>query len=178
MNNIPRINIDDLYETKQKNDIKKVTIFNNLLDKIHQKIKIASRQKKNNEFCYFVMPEVLIGYPNYDFMQCLLYITSCLENDGFLTKYIHPNLILISWRHIVPKYVRDQIYEKTGKTVDKLGKELINESQNKLLITNFSDNKKPTTNINTNTNKNQSSYKPSGKFIYDNDLLKKIEEIL
>ena len=55
MNNIPRINIDDLYETKQKNDIKKVTIFNNLLDKIHQKIKIASRQKKNNEFCYFVI---------------------------------------------------------------------------------------------------------------------------
>tara|TARA_Y100000389_G_scaffold95236_1_gene91907 strand:+ start:15786 stop:16316 length:531 start_codon:yes stop_codon:yes gene_type:complete len=176
MNDIPRLNIDDLYETKQKNDIKKVTVFNNLLNKIHQKIKIASRQKKNNEFCYFVMPEILVGYPNYDFTQCLLYVTSCLENDGFLTKYIHPNLILISWRHIVPKYVREQIFEKTGKKVDKFGKELSEPSitSNKLLTDTTSSSTKS---LNTDSNKSK-TYKPSGKFIYDKDLLKKIEEIL
>ena len=48
-------------------------------------------------------------------------IISCLQSDGFLTKYIHPNLILISWRHIVPKYVRDEYKNKTGKVVDKFG---------------------------------------------------------
>ena len=121
MNNVPRLNIDELYETKQKSDLQKVNIFNKLLEKIHYRIKVASRQRKNNEFCYYVMPEVLIGYPNYDFQECLLYIISCLQSDGFLTKYIHPNLILISWRHIVPKYVRDEYKNKTGKVVDKFG---------------------------------------------------------
>ena len=73
MNNVPRLNIDELYETKQKSDLQKVNIFNKLLEKIHYRIKVASRQRKNNEFCYYVMPEVLIGYPNYDFQECLLY---------------------------------------------------------------------------------------------------------
>ena len=69
MNNVPRLNIDELYETKQKSDLQKVNIFNKLLEKIHYRIKVASRQRKNNEFCYYVMPEVLIGYPNYDFQK-------------------------------------------------------------------------------------------------------------
>lgn len=171
MNNIPRLNIDELYETKQKSDLKKVGIYNKLLEKIHYKIKVASRQRKDNEFCYFIMPEVLIGYPNYDFQECLLYIKSCLENDGFLTKYIHPNLILISWRHIVPKYVRDEYKTKTGDQVDKFGTVLENKSdtyKNKLI----EPFKNPSENSTNNT------YKPSGKFIYDKDVLKKIQEIL
>ena len=53
MNNIPRLNIDELYETKQKSDLQKVNIFNKLLEKIHYKIKVASRQRTNNEFCYY-----------------------------------------------------------------------------------------------------------------------------
>lgn len=181
MNNIPRINIDDLYETKQRNDLQKVETFNKLLEKIHDKIKIASRQRINNEFCYYIMPEVLIGYPNYDFEQCLHYILSCLQGDGFLTKYIHPNLILISWRHIVPKYVRDEIYKKTGKKVDIYGNEISEEEQK-----NHSSSKTITSgtippNKDNKTivgNKSSSSYKPSGKFIYDKDVLNKIQEIL
>tara|TARA_Y100000389_G_scaffold198586_1_gene235373 strand:- start:536 stop:1051 length:516 start_codon:yes stop_codon:yes gene_type:complete len=171
MNNIPRLNIDELYETKQKSDLKKVNIYNKLLEKIHYKIKVASRQRKDNEFCYFVMPEVLIGNPNYDFQECLLYITSCLEGDGFLTKYIHPNLILISWRHIVPKYVRDEYKSKTGDQVDKFGNVIENKLdnyKNKLI--------EPSKKMLDKTNEN--TYKPSGKFIYDKDILKKIQEIL
>ena len=88
MNNIPRINIEDLYETKQKNDIQKVETFNKLLEKIHERIKIASRQRVNSEFCYYIMPEVLIGYPNYNFEECLFYILSCLKNDNFLCIWV------------------------------------------------------------------------------------------
>ena len=173
MNNIPRLNIDELYETKQRIDLQKVDIFNKLIEKIHNKIKVASRQRKNNEFCYYVMPEVLVGYPNYNFEECLLYIISCLESDGFLTKYMHPNLILISWRHIVPKYVRDEYKKKTGKTVDKFGKmsEKEIESSQKT-IGDF----KPE--VKTNASSTTKSYEPSGKFIYDKDVLKKIQEIL
>ena len=174
MNNIPRLNIDELYETKQKSDLQKVNIFNKLLEKIHYKIKVASRQRKNNEFCYYVMPEVLIGYPNYDFQECLLYIISCLQSDGFLTKYIHPNLILISWRHIVPKYVRDEYKNKTGKVVDKFGNAVESAAESNKTVATLPSSHKPK----TNGVATKESYKPSGKFIYDKDVLKKIQERL
>jgi|TARA_B110000285_G_scaffold25144_1_gene24163 hypothetical protein len=175
MNNIPRIDINDLYDTKQRNDLQKVETFNKLLEKIHDKIKLASRQRVNNEFCYYIMPEVLIGYPNYDFQQCLFYILTCLQNDGFLTKYIHPNLILISWRHIVPKYVRDEIHKKTGKIVDLYGKEIVEENNRSVEVVKKDKILKDVPINNRNTS---STYKPSGKFIYDKDVLSKIQEIL
>jgi hypothetical protein len=178
MNNIPRLNIDELYETKQKSDLKKVSIFNKLLEKIHYKIKIASRQRKDNEFCYYVMPEVLVGYPNYNFEECLLYVISCLQNDGFLTKYIHPNLILISWRHIVPKYVRDEYKSKTGKSIDKFGNAVENKSATFESSNKFIDAPKSKTENSSGTKPAKSDYTPSGKFIYDKDVLKKIQEIL
>ena len=174
MNNIPRLNIDELYESKQKSDLEKVNIFNKLLEKIHYRIKVASRQRKNNQFCYFVMPEVLIGYPNYNFEECLFYITSCLETDGFLTKYIHPNLILISWRHIVPKYVRDEYKTKTGNIIDKFGNTIDDKSHPLEKSVKLLDGPK----ISTTDSSNDNNYKPSGKFIYDKDILKKIQEIL
>lgn len=173
MNNIPRLNIDELYEAKQKSDLQKVNIFNKLLEKIHYKIKVASRQRKNNEFCYFVMPEVLVGCPKYNFEECLFYIISCLQSDGFLTKYIHPNLILISWHHIVPKYVRDEYKNKTGKVVDKFGNTIEDKVDTDKKNLSLSNNK-----LKLDELTKKETYKPSGKFIYDKDVLKKIQEIL
>ena len=63
----PHLNIDELYETKRKSDLNRLNIYSKLLNKIHNKIKIASKQRNNNQFCSFVMPEVLLGYPNYNF---------------------------------------------------------------------------------------------------------------
>ena len=82
------------------------------MTRVHNRIKTASRQRENNQFCWFVMPELLVGYPNYDISECLLYIINRLETDGFLTRYVHPNLILISWNHYVPQYVRNEIKRK------------------------------------------------------------------
>lgn len=179
MNNIPRLNLDELYETKQKSDLQKVSIFNNLLGKIHSKIKIAARQRNNNQFCYYIMPEVLVGYPNYNYDECLLYVLSCLQTDGFLTKYIHPNLILISWRHIVPKYVRDEYKIKTGDNIDKFGNIVLSKvndiEEDKVIRSNSLSIKK---NNSQRGNIENNKYKPSGNFIYDKEILNKIQEIL
>lgn len=176
MSDIPHLNIDELYEKKKETDINRVNIYNKLLLKIHNKIKLSSRQRVDNEFCYFIMPEILIGYPNYNFQECLIYVLSCLEDDGFLTKYVHPNLILISWRHWVPQYVRDEIKKKTGKTIDKFG----NEIENSIIEDNKLDRK---VKFNENSiKKNDKTYnkgfKPSGKFIYGNDIMNTINEVL
>ena len=53
MEETPSLNIEDLYETKQRSDINRLNIFNKLLKKVHTRIKTASRQRNNNQFCTF-----------------------------------------------------------------------------------------------------------------------------
>lgn len=174
MEEVPHLNIDDLYETKQKNDSNRVQIYNKLLYRVHSKIKVTSRQRLQNEFCHFIMPEILVGYTNYNFEECLMYIINCLQDDGFLVKYIHPNLLIISWHHWIPKYVRDEVKKKTGKTIDKFGNEVKSNKSSSLLSSkknvSFSDDSKQ--------NKVNTTYTPSGKFVYGNDILKSIKDIL
>lgn len=174
MEETPHIDIDDLYESKQKVDINRVNLYNKLITKIHSKIKTASRQRNSKAFCHYVMPEVLIGYPNYNFEECLFYIIHVLKEDGFLVRYVHPNLILISWNHWVPNYVREEIYKKTGKKIDKYGNEIHDSKQNKSISENTivkANDKEKKNNVND-------KYTPSGKFIYSNDILDTIREII
>jgi len=58
-------------------------MYNKLLSKIHSKIKTASRQREQPNFCSYLMPEILIGYPNYNFSECLNYVIDKLESDNF-----------------------------------------------------------------------------------------------
>jgi hypothetical protein len=174
MSDIPRLNIDELYEKKKEVDTNRVNLYNKLLIKVHGRIKTSSRQRFDNEFCHFVMPEILIGYPNYNFQECLMYIMSCLQDDGFLTKYVHPNLILISWRHWVPQHVREEIKKKTGKTIDKFGNEMATESSHRVeKKVHFQSETKE-----KGKDKYNQSFKPSGKFIYGNDVLNTIKDTL
>ena len=155
----PQLNIDELYDTKKKNDLSKYNLFNKLLLKIHTRIKTASRQRNSENFCSYVMPEVLVGYPNYNLSDCLVFIVDSLENNGFLTRYIHPNLLFISWNHWVPKYVRDEYKKKTGIAIDSMG-EQINKDKS---VVRFND--KP----------QSSEFKSSSKFVYDDILLQSLK---
>ena len=159
----PHINIDELYEAKQKNDMNRLEIFNKLLLKIHTRIKHTSRQRNNMQFCSFVMPEVLIGYPNYNIAECITFIMDRLNTNGFLTRYIHPNLLFISWSHWVPSYVREEFKKKTGNEVDSFGSEVVKEEKNVVRFEN-----KPAI-------KSVSSYKPTGKYIYDMEMIDNIK---
>ena len=185
----PQLNIDDLYETKKKNDLNKLELFNKLLVKIHTKIKTASRQRNSDNFCSFVMPEILVGFPNYNLSECLVFVVDSLETNGFLTRYIHPNLLFISWKHWVPTYVRTEIKKKTGNVVDEYGNIINNDDKNTDNTSAFNtENKdnilfsnKQIKNINNSSNakekeyKDVKSYKPSGNLIYNNNLLEKLQ---
>ena len=158
----PHLNIDELYETKRKSDLNKLSIYSKLLNKIHTKIKIASKQRNNPQFCSFVMPEILLGYPNYQFDECLTFILDRLEQDGFNTRYIHPNLIFIAWSHWVPEYVREEINKKTKLNIDSFGNNL--EKKDKTVVKFEKSESKPISN-----------YKPSGLFVYDDEMLQSMK---
>ena len=121
---------------------------------------MTSKQRDNSQFCSFIMPEVLLGYPNYDFSECLTFIIDRLNNDGFVTRYIHPNLIFICWSHWVPGYVRDEFKKKTNTEVNSFG-----ESKPDKTVVRFEK---------TET-KPVSNYKPSGMFVYDEELIKSMK---
>ena len=156
----PRLNIDELFETKKKSDLNRLSIYSKLLSRIHHKIKMTSKQRDNSQFCSFIMPEVLLGYPNYDFSECLTFIIDRLNNDGFVTRYIHPNLIFICWSHWVPGYVREEFKKKTNTEVNSFGE----TKPDKTVVRFEKTETKPVSN-----------YKPTGMFVYDEELIKSMK---
>jgi hypothetical protein len=116
-----QIDIDELYEYKKNNDLNKLALFQKILNRVHVRIKTTSRQKKDEHFCWYVVPEVIIGVPKYDQAECIAYIMDKLKTNGFMVRYFHPNTVLISWEHWIPSYVRTELKKKTGIVVNEYG---------------------------------------------------------
>ncbi len=182
-----KLNIDDLYEKKRQQDLNKLALFNKLLNRIHVKIKTVSRQKIDEQFCWFLVPETIIGVPRYDQAACVAYLIDKLQQNGFNVRYIHPNTLFISWMHFVPSYVRTEIKNKTGIVINEYGKKVDEDNTEQKTITNTftNPNEYMLNNAIQGQDPNQKgkpkkeytpikSYKPSGNLIYDDDVLNKI----
>lgn len=179
-----RINLDELYEKKKEKDLRTLDTYNKILNRIHKKIKNVSRQNINNQFCWYLIPEFIIGISNYDNVSCIAYIIDQLKENGFLINYTHPNLIFISWKHWTPSYVRNEIRKKTGITIDGFGnkinkedmkdKNIYNNDINNILSkkNNLIKNKEKTKEI----YKDIDTYVPTGKFIYNDDIINKLNK--
>jgi len=182
------LNIDELYEKKRNQDMTKLELYNKILNRIHVKIKTVSRQKIDEQFCWFLVPEIIIGVPRYDNATCIAYLIDKLKTNKFVVRYIHPNLLFISWMHWVPAYVRTELKKKTGIQINEFGEKLeddpeknANEDNNSNNLNNLNDFLKNPENSSANKNKSKkeytpiTSYKPSGNFVYDEDLLNNIK---
>ena len=179
-----KMNLDELYEKKQKHDLNTLNIYNKILNRIHSKIKNVSRQNMTIQFCWYVIPEMIIGVPKYNHGACTAYIIDKLNSNGFTIRYTHPNLLFISWKQWVPSYVRNEIKKKTGVSIDGYGNKINEDEQPKTReISNPNEllmhNPKISQNIVTQKNKefkSINSYTPSGNLIYNSVLFKGIEE--
>ena len=185
------LNIDDLYEKKRQYDLNKLALFNKILNRIHVRIKTTSRQKTDEQFCWFVVPEVIIGVPKYDQALCIAYLIDKLKVNQFNVRYIHPNTLFISWIHWVPSYVRGELKKKTGIIINEFGLRVDDaddntNNQNKLLLEPVNPNDFML-NLKNQDQPNEkgkplkkdytpiASYKPSGNLVYGDDLLNKID---
>lgn len=115
------VDLDELYERKQALDEKKLNIYNKILGRVHNRIKLTSRQRVDEQFCWYVVPEILVGVAHYDHTECIKHIIHQLRTNGFEVAYTHPNLLLVSWANWVPGYVRQEIKRQTGIKVDNKG---------------------------------------------------------
>ena len=102
-----------------------------------------------------------------------------LQENGFMVRYTHPNLLFISWNHWVPSYVRSEIKKKTGVNVDGYGN-ILEQKQDKQESENnglnpfqFANtkNEKAAKEKEKENYKSIRTYKPSGNLIYNNDVL-------
>jgi len=181
-----KISLDDLFETKREFDENKLNLFNKILNRIHNKIKLTSRQTRGKEqFIWYLIPEMMIGVTRYNVEECTGYILRKLRENDFVVRYTHPNLIFISWTHWIPGYVRQEYKKQTGTVIDGYGNHVnsnpqIESGNSAPVSTNPNDLILNTDEVNISKIKNDKdfnstkNYKPSG--IYNNDILRKIQD--
>jgi len=181
-----KINLDDLFEKKREIAESKLTLYNKILNRIHNKIKLTSNQNRGREqFIWYLIPEIMIGVSRYNVAECTGYIINKLRENDLVVRYTHPNLVFISWSHWIPGYVRQEYKKQTGTTIDGYGniadknpqlengnisngdESLLNKPLNRITVTKEKDKEKDKE---YNSTKN---YKPIG--IYNSDILQKIQ---
>jgi len=174
-----KVNIDDLYDRSQQRDLKQLSIFNKILNRVHNRITTTAKNKRNDKHIWFIVPEYIFGEPIYDQGECIAYLVVKLEENGFYVRYMHPNTLFVSWNNWVPSYVRNEIKKKTGIVLDEKGniikkddeEEVDNDPNNKLLNgknTNLQKPGKQYTSI--------KDYKPTGNLVYNTEMFEKIEK--
>ena len=175
-----KINIDDLYEKKQQRDLKQLTIFNKILNRIHKRITFTARNKVNDKHIWFTVPEYIFGEPVYNKGDCIGYLVVKLEENGFQVKFVYPNTLFINWGNWIPSYVRSEVKKKTGMVIDEKGNVISkkednddDDMNNKL----FNDKQG-----NPSNSKEQKQYtpigqyKPTGNLVYNQEMFEKIEK--
>ena len=181
-----KINLDDLFEKKREIAESKLTLYNKILNRIHNKIKLTSNQNRGREqFIWYLIPEIMIGVSRYNVAECTGYIINKLRENDLVVRYTHPNLVFISWSHWIPGYVRQEYKKQTGTTIDGYGNiadknpqlengnisngddSILNKPLNRVTVTKEKDKEKDKE---YNSTKN---YKPIG--IYNSDILQKIQ---
>jgi hypothetical protein len=175
-----KINIDDLYDNRQKRDLKQVSIFNKILNRIHKRIMMTARNKKNDQHIWFVIPEYIFGEPVYDQADCIAYIIAKLEANKFHIRYMHPNTIFISWANFIPSYVRTEIKKKMGVVVDEKG-QIVEHTGNDSAENNLNSGLMNQRNGSTPTKPQKEytpiqNYKPTGNLVYNPEMFEKIEK--
>jgi len=167
-----QIDINELYEKDNKRNQRLLACFNKILNRVHKRIQNVSRTKYSDKYIFFSVPEFMLGEPCYDKGHCIAYLFSQLQKNKFNVKYIHPNILFVSWQNFVPLYIREEVKRKTGVILDDLGNILNDPNTNILPQEEPVVDKKAERN---NRYKSTDNYRPTGKFVYNSDLFDKIE---
>ena len=181
-----KINIDDLYEKNLRRDLKQLEIFNKILNRIHKRINVTARNKTHDKHVWFLVPTFIFGESAYNCSDCIAYVVNKLMENGFHVNYVHPNTLFISWDHWIPSYVRNEIRNKTGRKIDEKGRIIVEEEDENLEESETERKSKKGGHVHFKEDEKDSSkkykstsdYKPTGKFIYDPDIVEKLQRRL
>lgn len=181
--NVRKVNIDELYEKDQRRDLKQLSIFNKILNRIHRRITITGRTKRSEKYIWFTIPEFIFGEPVYDKSDCIAYVITKLEENGFFLKFIYPNTLFISWDNWVPAYTRTEVKKKTGivldekgNVVDRIERKDASDDPNSRMLQDKSNGNANALQKDSKQYTPIQSYKPTGNLVYNKDFFDKIEK--
>jgi hypothetical protein len=173
-----KVNIDELYERNHRRNIKQISIFNKILNRIHNRIKVTAANKFNDDkHIWYSIPAFIFGEPVYDQSSCIAFVITKLEENGFHIKYVHPGTLFVSWDNWVPNYARQEIRKRTGIVLDSHGnvvKEAGEEESSSIPVNNVAAAtavKKPGP-----VYKSISEYKPTGNLVYGKEMLESLDK--
>jgi len=92
-----QLNMKELYSTINEKTLKRMEIYDDVLKKCHLRIKYNSSLERT--YCFYQIPEFIIGVPLYDTNEMRTYVMNSLKNNGFEFLYIDPNWLFIHWGH-------------------------------------------------------------------------------
>ena len=96
-----QIDMKELHATINKQTLKRMELYDSILKKCHSRILYNSGLQRT--YCFYQIPEFVIGTPLYDVLELRNYIMNSLKTNGFEILYIEPNWLFIYWNVKVAK---------------------------------------------------------------------------
>ena len=93
------INFEKMNATKKKRKKAQIKSFNLVLKKCIKKIELVGSLGEEN--CWFVVPNIMLGYPSYDKLKCLKFIENQLKIHKFKINVYEPILLYIDWSELL-----------------------------------------------------------------------------
>ena len=85
----------ELYSTINQKTLRRMELYDSILKKCHSRILYNSNLQRT--YCFYQIPEFVIGTPLYDIGELRNYVMNSLKTNGFDILYIEPNWLFIYW---------------------------------------------------------------------------------
>ena len=83
------LDINNLYDKINERNTKRLEKFDDILKKVHNRILYNANLEKT--YCFFQIPEFIIGVPLYNVGDLKTYLITSLKKDRFTLFYVEPN---------------------------------------------------------------------------------------
>ena len=90
-----QIDMKELHLTINQKTLKRMELYDSILKKCHSRILYNSGLQRT--YCFYQIPEFVIGTPLYDVLELRNYIMNSLKTNGFEILYVEPNWLFIYW---------------------------------------------------------------------------------
>lgn len=113
------LNINDIVNIQQEKMKLKNHSFEVILSDCFRRIKKQASMFPNNTFCFYDVPEFMLGYPLYKMEDCIKYLMTNIANSGFKVEYMFPRILIISWKPLPSLTYENSNSKKEEKTTKK-----------------------------------------------------------
>ena len=113
-----QLDMKELYSTVNEKTLKRMETYDNILQKCHKRIKYNATLQR--PYCFFQIPEFIIGVPLYNIEDLKEYLMKSLKKDGFEYMYIDPNWLFVTWELINSKKIPQTKHKKKNQGEYKL----------------------------------------------------------